>query len=716
MKLATHDNALETNTESATKSFGIGDARVIIRMLRNNVYKHKIPTTVQEYMSNGRDAQREAKSTQRCIVTLPNNLNPVFKVRDFGPGITPHRMANVFTEYGNSTKRGTNGQTGGFGVGAKSAWAYTDSFTVVSITGGKKRTYVCHIGSNEEGSADLISEQDTTEATGTEIQIAVKPGDIDQFARAAFRACYFWKPEEMPEFKGSYANQSPAQHKEGFTLRSISKANPVALELFTGSLPDYVRLSTYHGDAMGLIVDGIPYQVDASMLELVPELKSVRSKIKCFPMIHVGNGVVQPALSREEIQNDEQTINSLKELAAKLEQTLELHIGAEFKAAKSNTDWIKTYNKYTSLCNVDTYSKRGDYAINQSEIESALFKDFDLLEVGPNYARRGKGGFKRVPETSIGLTQLDRLFYVDDTEEAIVTQNRRVLEYLTKLQAPGTSRVTGKVMLLVPRQKTELKVHPIPANSPVGTMPKSETITLVTLAKSKKTVKAVAADLGAQPLSTLPYTPIVRVPKAKRDRTKEMFTLHEINGIYESKTPRTVTLAQVHKTYLYIEFGEYEKMKNKLQEMSDFASSLGYDYCALTKESIRFVQGEKRFTNYHTWLQTYKIDTKMLNAILSEKALNKSVMQMLSHTTVKMKDKEVLKMIETYRPILKSSGATLPPKSILDTVSKEIKEFKDADEALTDTLKTKYPLLSSVTYSPKEEVANEVVLYMNMKF
>src|ERR1017187_3447658 len=175
MKLAAHDNELETNMEVVSQDFGIGDLSVLIGMLRKNVYQHRIRTLVQEYMCNGRDAAREIGSTKKIIVSIPNELSPVFKVRDFGPGITPQRMTKVFLQYGNSTKRKTNGQTGGFGIGAKSAWAYTDSFTVISITGGVKRTYVCHLGSTNVGRADLMSEVETTEETGTEIHVAIKP-------------------------------------------------------------------------------------------------------------------------------------------------------------------------------------------------------------------------------------------------------------------------------------------------------------------------------------------------------------------------------------------------------------------------------------------------------------------------------------------------------------------------------------------------------------
>src|SRR5271170_1134690 len=103
MKLQGHSNKLETNvTESENQDFSIGDASVIIDILRNRLYEHKIRTTAQEYICNSRDAMREVGKGNEFEITVPTRLNPVFKVRDFGPGISPDRMTNVFLKYGAS--------------------------------------------------------------------------------------------------------------------------------------------------------------------------------------------------------------------------------------------------------------------------------------------------------------------------------------------------------------------------------------------------------------------------------------------------------------------------------------------------------------------------------------------------------------------------------------------------------------------------------------
>ena len=125
---------LQTNIQTKSTSFGIGDVSTVIEILRNRLYSNPIQTLVQEYICNARDAMREANTWGKTplVIGVPNAVNPLFTVRDFGLGLTPDRVEKVFVLYGASTKRDSNNQTGGFGIGAKSAWSYTDSFTVTT--------------------------------------------------------------------------------------------------------------------------------------------------------------------------------------------------------------------------------------------------------------------------------------------------------------------------------------------------------------------------------------------------------------------------------------------------------------------------------------------------------------------------------------------------------------------------------------------------------
>ena len=106
MQLALPQRNTETSSTFKTSSFGIGDEVVILQILRSKMYSNPIRTICQEVMSNARDAHYEVGTPKKPIeVTLPNALAPSFVVKDYGPGITPDRMSNVFVKYGCSTKR-----------------------------------------------------------------------------------------------------------------------------------------------------------------------------------------------------------------------------------------------------------------------------------------------------------------------------------------------------------------------------------------------------------------------------------------------------------------------------------------------------------------------------------------------------------------------------------------------------------------------------------
>jgi hypothetical protein len=706
MKLALHDNEFETNVETKTQNFVVGNISKLIKMLRN-LYQYKARTAVQEYMSNARDAMREAGSTKRIIVTVPNQLNPVFKVRDFGPGITPHRMENVFIAYGGTTKDTTNGQTGGFGIGAKSAWAYTDSFTIVSITGGKKRTYVAHLGKTEQGSVDLISTEPTTEETGTEIQIAVKNGDIQEFRNAIWRSCHFWTADEYPEFKGVLPTDVPQR-------KSIVRVGDLEL-IGTNDLPNYLGLdSNHYQDYLSVVIDGIPYKQDKPFLQSVEHVKRLLTVVKCNLVIHVGNGVLEFPPTRESIDVSELNRDVLNKIAEKLMIGLSKHIGSEFKKASTSQEWVKAYADLSKILNVDSYSKRGDYYIEGGVLFSDKFEKVNLLQAGPNWGRRAKGNnIKREEEGGIPLEFLSHMFYLDQANETIVTQNRRISEYCTKgakrivlFNAAEQYEMKDQAQLPAFLGPDGKKTYPPPV-PPVRTV-------VVTLKDSQKALAKIVFDLGCVALSTLPYTMPVREPRETRVKEEQEFTVHNF-GAYR-KHPRPRTLAKVEKQkekYLYVKYGEYEKYALEFGDMSEFLDSMGWGLCALSPGSIRTVSGSKHFQTYDSWKAAFKPDAKIVAGICAERAKNKLSMELLSDATTKIKDKALVKMVEAYQPILKN-GVRAVPKTIERMVSKEVKEFTDSDSELTKLLRDSYPLISRVT-GKGEMAANELVIYINAK-
>lgn len=124
-----------------TEGFGVSDDPMLMSMLSTSLYENPLRTMIQEIMFNAWDAHRMGNCQDKPIDIYFNSTSGLI-IRDYGPGIPDEDIHSIYCIYGNSTKRDDKGQTGGFGLGSKSPFAYTESFTVTSMNEGMKNMYL----------------------------------------------------------------------------------------------------------------------------------------------------------------------------------------------------------------------------------------------------------------------------------------------------------------------------------------------------------------------------------------------------------------------------------------------------------------------------------------------------------------------------------------------------------------------------------------------
>lgn len=170
---------------STTRSFGVSDDPMLMSMLSTGFYQNPLRTMIQEVMFNAWDAHRMGNCQHRPIDIYINDTTGLI-IRDYGPGIEPgendDNMHDIYCMYGGSTKRGQKNQTGGFGLGSKSPFAYTESFTVTSHFGGTKNMYlISRISDSNGGKPGMTSlvRVPTTE-TGLMVTVPLKNGHMDK--------------------------------------------------------------------------------------------------------------------------------------------------------------------------------------------------------------------------------------------------------------------------------------------------------------------------------------------------------------------------------------------------------------------------------------------------------------------------------------------------------------------------------------------------------
>lgn len=669
MKLTQEAKVFESNAIVVSQEFKIGDTGKIIEILRNKLYRHKVRTLVQEYMSNARDAMREVGSSERIHVVLPTTFDPVFKVRDFGPGISPDRIANVFIQYGSSTKDKDNNQTGGFGIGAKSAWSYTESFTIVTFIDGVQRSYVAHIGANNNGRLDYLGEVPTTEKNGSEIQIAVQPKDIAEFKSSAFRAAYFWKEEEQPDFlnAGSEKRQS---HTEGVRIND--------LEVLESQLvPSFIMSSWDNG--IIIIIDGIPYVAGPSLVDKIAPMKELTTLVKGRLLMHFNTGEIEVSASREEIADSQHSINHLTVIAENVLKDVNATIAAEFKKATTPFEHFQTYKTLSKGYVLNNYRKFGDFTINSNgALESDLFHSVkvercalvgmdDKLEKSQlGYGRRNYYSRVQLVEESF-----DKLYYVDTDETALVLNNR-----LRTLLVNATEN-----FCVVFTKKDTLE------------------------ADFKKVIKA----LGAEPLSD--FEPMKKERKTREtikvERAKQSFAIH--NQDRYSHQVEYTTLADNTQKWLYIDL---DKKSLTYTELSSYLSKrFGRKICALGKDSMRRVKGDPNFQSLESFLKTVKPDTDDIESLKWLAAKNTSMMNKLKPAKG-IKDKFLTKMMDQYADLKQKREVPDLLKKQYGSI-REVEAFKFDDEKLTTELKTRWSLLGKLYI--ENHMLPELVEYINAK-
>lgn len=153
----------------------------IFKMLSNNIYSNKIGSIIRELVCNAKDSHIEANNTEPFEIHLPTKINPIFKVKDFGVGMSKQEIDLVFSCYGESTKNNSNDVIGAFGIGSKSPFAIVDSFNITSIYNNKKYSYVIYVDSDGYPSKTLLCEIDTIERNGFEVFFGVEEKDFNTF-------------------------------------------------------------------------------------------------------------------------------------------------------------------------------------------------------------------------------------------------------------------------------------------------------------------------------------------------------------------------------------------------------------------------------------------------------------------------------------------------------------------------------------------------------
>jgi hypothetical protein len=482
LKQSTKDNSEKLGVQNS-KEFTIDTSnQMIVSILRDRLYENKVAAVCREVSSNSRDANREAGKPKVPVVIAIGNENDMLddetlfiSFKDSGIGISPDRIDNVFLKYGSSTKRDSNKQTGGFGIGAKTPFAYTNEFLIETVSDheGERMKHVYQAAIlNENGQETsqliLVHEEVTNEATGTTIIVPIKSKDREDFEKESIKATMFW--DVQPTLEGFIYKNMPKVEtlKEGDSWKILYGSSTM-----TGVLG-------CNNDSVILQVDGIPYEmpniINGEEFNDLRDSRMLRmnsynyDNIKRITVLEFTTGELSLSASREGVESTEGNMEVILERHNKALNQI-YNIGFEkYNTLGSDLNKVSFYNTIRNSYGFGEYkNKNFNHYLSELEFGSVLKKKYPELESMPKNLRELGGkklNFFHVKNASVDPFSTAKKHNKDDMQLTVdVVENSL---FVFKSTSSGSKQGINAAIRNLCREKSLTQVFIVLRESVLG--------------------------------------------------------------------------------------------------------------------------------------------------------------------------------------------------------------------------------------------------------
>jgi hypothetical protein len=369
MKLA--DRVVETHNSGivSENKFSIQQSSKMFKILSDSLYSDKIQAVIRELSTNAYDSHIASGNQNPFKVILPNAANPNFVVRDYGTGLSQADMENLYTTYGASNKNTSNDFVGCLGLGSKSPFAYTKSFTTSSYFNGQKYTYVAAIDDSGVPTLNLFNISETDGPNGLEISFAVKQYDFAEFSSKSMRIFHYFKMKPIIEGgvlnnlkDHKYSNRSIVLSGDGWRVCRLNNdtnyypnvhhhidSGVVAL---MGNIAYPVKTSQIIGEDKQTTNDAIQRWNRAFQKADIDSWKSFVNEIinqNLYLELDFGIGELEMDVSREGLQYTKNVIKTLREKTQEIYLEMKEEFSKKISAAKTKVEAITLYYTLNDL-------------------------------------------------------------------------------------------------------------------------------------------------------------------------------------------------------------------------------------------------------------------------------------------------------------------------------------------------------------------------------
>lgn len=400
--IPTKPNVESTITGLETQTFTIQVNDKSFRVLLDGLYTDKPQSIIRELWTNALDSHIGAGiADQPFHCELPSRLSPTFSVRDYGTSMTHDEVMHLYSTVFASTKTETNNQTGCLGLGSKSPFSYTDSFTAIAYSGSEKRTYIASLNTDGIPTITLLSQEPSGEPRGFEINFAVQDHHVHKFQNAAERVVI------------------------GFDVRPTGTEIDAPKSIFEADgfriLENVGYMSELAFVRQGPVVYPIPYEVTR-------RLEIPLANNQPF-IIDVPIGSVEFTASREALQLTDSTS---KYLIQRIQEDFDKLLATALEDVKAQPSFMKSYKSYNAW---SEFIKLPAMKVHGKTIDRAGLLPITNNGPFPRLMTTGKRAslnpikFNSHNEIYFPVKDLSTTVFVIDSGEKVLRKRKRYAEY-----------------------------------------------------------------------------------------------------------------------------------------------------------------------------------------------------------------------------------------------------------------------------------------------
>ena len=371
-----HEAIIGVQESNALRISSDSQAMIIDSLI--NLYSDPIGSVVRELTSNCIDAHRERDLKLHGKIPLADtddiswfdnrlsvsvslvdsnpllNLDANISFNDYGIGLSPQRVKDIYTVLGTSTKRDDNHQIGGFGLGCKSPWAYVDQFYVNTRYNGIEYYYLMHKGESVPA-MDLVYKKETTQKNGTSVIIPLKSKTRN----------------EINKFVSSINDQLP--FFEHVVYEGFDDYDRIRTWKLEEDHEDYVIYKNLNAYKYKMLVGNVVYPLDT---DLLGEITHNDVKIDLSPdlVFKFKIGELDLVPSREAVRYTPRTKTAILNKISKVLDTFKVEVESKVKALDD------LYEAYMFYKDVNRYVYGGPRIenLNLLSFKSAMLKNTDF--------------------------------------------------------------------------------------------------------------------------------------------------------------------------------------------------------------------------------------------------------------------------------------------------------------------------------------------------